>query len=224
MNQELFLHYFPIQNSRKITSRISSTSTRPSSRPKANGSRPQFLGGQFLALLDHYAALQRTRPFPAAIAAAASRPIRPPSPDPKKSPRKSDQRRRSIPRSRRHVLPKSESRPHPSSREIAVPAPAARRPHRDRSCCAPSKPALLPCRLALVRIRAHRSATTPDRLPPRARWRDARLPAPPDRRSRECRQYRSPSPDSHRDQAATSMTSRVVPACGETIATSRRAS
>ena len=46
------------------------------------------------------------------------------------------------------------------------------------------------------------SSTAPGRPPPRAPSPGARLPARPDRRSRESRRCRSPSPDSRRDRAA----------------------
>ena len=52
------------------------------------------------------------------------------------------------------------------------------------------------------RAGACRPATTPDPPQPPAPAPGARLPAPPDRRSRECRRCRSPSPDSRRDRAA----------------------
>ena len=42
-------NYFPMQKSRKITSRISSTSTRPVSRPRVWAARPQLFGDQFFA-------------------------------------------------------------------------------------------------------------------------------------------------------------------------------
>ena len=41
--------YLPMQKSRKITSRMSSTSTRPVRRPKRTGGKPQLLGQQILA-------------------------------------------------------------------------------------------------------------------------------------------------------------------------------
>ena len=175
---------------------MSSTSTRPNSRPKGMRGNAKFLRRQLLALLGHfYAALQRSRrllqqlplPRPADQPAFAGAKI---------ILRESDQGRQSAPASRPHVWRKS-AKPRPR----LPPRPLADRPESRSILLRTSQTGAAPSCIDFLRS-PHPRATARDRLPRRGPGRDARPPARPDRRSRECRRCRSPSPDSRRDRAA----------------------
>ena len=191
--------------SRKIASRMSSTSAPAQQPPQGMNCRPQFLRTEFspspitVMLRCSESAVSRSN------FRCRSRPIRPPSPS------------QSIPARTQSGPSPNAGIPSPrSARKFQRSAPclcrAGRRARINSSAAAPS---LTASRSILLRTThtgtaplaefvraAHRPATAPGPLPPRAPARVARPPAPPDRRSREYRRCRSPSPDSRRDRAA----------------------
>ena len=111
MNKEYSL--LPIQNSRKITSRISSTSTRRAAA-QAMSRRSQFLRGQLLALPD-IAMLRRSESLQSAAAISAAAPGRSGRPPRRRNnSAQTPPAPRSIPESRRPGWPKSRNRSGPA--------------------------------------------------------------------------------------------------------------